>query len=38
MRKYRIGDRIGENLKLISIGVDGMTLSKNGKKFQIARP
>lgn len=38
MRKYRIGDRIGENLKLISIGIDGMTLSKNGKKFQIARP
>lgn len=38
MRKYRIGDRIGDNLKLINIGVDGMTLSKNGKKFQIARP
>jgi len=38
MRKYRIGDRIGNNLKLEDIGKDAITLDKNGKKFRIARP
>jgi hypothetical protein len=38
MRKYRVGDQVGDNLKLTNIGKDGITLSKNGKKFIIARP
>ncbi|MEE9425795.1 MAG: general secretion pathway protein GspB [Methylococcales bacterium] len=38
MRKYRIGDRIGNNLKLDDIGKDAITLNKKGKKFRIARP
>ncbi len=38
MRKYRVGDQLGDNLKLTNIGKDGITLSKNGKKFIIARP
>jgi general secretion pathway protein B len=38
MRKYRVGDRIGNNLKLDDIGKDAITLNKKGKKFRIARP
>ena len=38
MRKYRIGDRINPDIELIDIGVDGITLSKDGKEFQVARP
>ena len=38
MRKYRIGDWIEEDLKLVDIGNDSMVLSKDGKQFRIARP
>lgn len=38
MRKYRIGDSIDSGLVLKEIGVDGMTLSKQGKLFVVPRP
>lgn len=38
MRKYRIGDSIDSGLVLKEIGVDGMTLSKQGKLFMVPRP
>jgi|GEM_PF-4334820 len=38
MRKFQIGDSIEHNLKLVDIGVDSITLSKDGKQFRVARP
>ncbi|MEE9412063.1 MAG: general secretion pathway protein GspB [Methylococcales bacterium] len=38
MRKYRVNDQIGSDIKLDTIGKDAIILNKNGTKFRIARP